>query len=73
METVRIDILNPKAKKILAELAELKLIKIQPEQEKDYVTLLNRLRKKEKPLSFGEITHEVEQVRDSREKYEGRS
>jgi hypothetical protein len=67
METLRIDIINPKAKRILKELAELNLINI---QEKDSIkslgSLLNKLRTKGKVISLEEITKEVEIVRSKR-------
>ncbi len=68
METVRIDILNPKAKNLLKDLADLNLIKINKEKKKsDFSTLLKKLRTKSKDeISLEEITNEVEQVRKSR-------
>ena len=68
METVRIDILNPKAKNLLKDLADLNLIKISKEKKKsDFSTLLKKLRTKSKDeISLEEITNEVEQVRKSR-------
>lgn len=66
METIRIDILNPKAKKLLKDLADLNLIKINKEKS-DFPALLKKLRTKSKDeLSLEEITNEVEQVRKSR-------
>tara|TARA_R110000868_G_C10704040_1_gene749371 strand:+ start:62 stop:277 length:216 start_codon:yes stop_codon:yes gene_type:complete len=68
METIRIDILNPKAKKLLKSLADLDLIKINKEKYKsEFSTLLKKLRAKTNDeLSLEEITKEVEQVRKSR-------
>lgn len=68
METIQIDILNPKAKKLLKDLADLNLIKINKgEKKSDFSTLLKKLRTKSKDeLSLEEITNEVEQVRKSR-------
>lgn len=70
METIQIDILNPKAKKLLKNLADLNLIKINNEKNKsDFPALLEKLRSKSKDeLSLEEITNEVEQVRKSRYK-----
>lgn len=67
METLRIDIVNPKAKKILKELAELNLISIRDKYpSKSFQKLLTKLRNKtEKPL-LSEITKEVEFVRAKR-------
>lgn len=68
METLRIDILNPKAKNILKDLADLNLIKINKEKKKsDFSVLLKKLRTKSKgEISLEEITKEVEEVRKSR-------
>ncbi|PKP24243.1 MAG: hypothetical protein CVU03_13190 [Bacteroidetes bacterium HGW-Bacteroidetes-2] len=68
METIRIDILNPKAKNILKELADLNLIKINKEKKKsDFSVLLKKLRTKSKgEISLEEVTKEVEEVRKSR-------
>lgn len=68
METVQIDILNPKAKKLLKDLADLNLIKINREKtETDFSAFLNKLRTESKnDLSLEEITDEVNRVRKSR-------
>jgi ppGpp synthetase/RelA/SpoT-type nucleotidyltranferase len=67
METLRIDIINPKAKKILKELAELNLINIQEKASiKSFESLLSKLRTKGKGISLEEITKEVEIVRSKR-------
>jgi hypothetical protein len=68
MESIRIDIINPKAKKLLNDLAELNLIKISKEKYKnEFSTLLKRLRAKSNDeISLDEITKEVELVRKSR-------
>ena len=68
METIRIDILNPKAKKLLKDLADLNLIKINKEKYKsEFTTLLKKIRAKSKDeITLDEITKEVEQVRKSR-------
>ena len=65
METVQIDILNPKAKKLLKDLADLNLIKINKEKKKsDFSVLFKELRTKSKDdISLGNITKVVEQVR----------
>ncbi|HLS29532.1 MAG TPA: hypothetical protein VK021_01605 [Flavobacteriaceae bacterium] len=71
METVQIDILNPKAKQLLKNLADLGLIKINKRKKTtDFTNLLKTLRNKsDDEISLDEITKEVEQVRSSR--YEG--
>ncbi len=67
METIRIDIIDPKAKKLLKDLAELKLIKIKKEVKSDFFDLLQKLRSKsDESIGFDEITKEVEGVRKSR-------
>ncbi|SKB53577.1 hypothetical protein SAMN05660776_1745 [Salegentibacter holothuriorum] len=67
METFQIDILNPKAKKLLKDLADLNLIKIKPSQKTDFSALLTKLRSKSiQKLSLEDITKEVEAVRKSR-------
>ena len=68
METIRIEIINPKAKKLLKDLADLNLIKINKEKyQSDFSYLINKLRAKSNDeISLKEITKEVEQVRKSR-------
>jgi len=68
METVRIDILNPKAKSLLKDLADLKLIRIKKEKAKsDFKELLERLRiNADDALIPEEIKEEVEAVRKAR-------
>jgi len=68
MESIRIDIINPKAKALLKDLADLDLIKIKKDiPKKNFQSLLNKLRKNhmEAP-SLEEITAEVEKVRKAR-------
>ncbi|MFW5851807.1 MAG: hypothetical protein ACOCWB_06265 [Bacteroidota bacterium] len=68
METFTIDILNPKAKKILKGLADLKLISIKKKEKKsDFIQMLSDLRKNvDSPPTLNDITTEVEFVRKSR-------
>ena len=67
METIRIDILNPKAKEILKNLADLNLIRINKDRKPNFSGLLKTLRaKSEDEISLDEITEEVEKVRKSR-------
>lgn len=67
MESLQIDILDPKAKKLLQDLADLDLIKIKSNKEPDFSELLAKLRSKTKEeISLEEITSEVESVRKSR-------
>jgi hypothetical protein len=67
MNTVRIDILNPKAAKLLKDLADLNLIAIQDDSKNGFGKVLKRLRSKAKSApSLAEITKEVELVRSKR-------
>lgn len=68
METIRIDILNPKAKALLNDLENLDLIRIREEKsDTSFSYLLKKLRSKAaKAPSLEEIAAEVESVRKSR-------
>lgn len=67
METLRIDIVNPKAKRIIKDLADLNLINIRDKNPmKAFEELLDKLRTKGKSISLDEITKEVELVRAKR-------
>ena len=68
MESIRIDIINPKAKALLKDLADLNLIKIKKDDpKKNFKSLLNKLRKNQMEApSMEEITAEVEKVRKAR-------
>ena len=68
METIRIDIINPKAKSILKDLADLDLIRIKKEKVKsEFKELLDRLSiDSDDTPSLDEITAEVEAVRKAR-------
>ena len=64
--TYQIDILNPKASKLLRDLADMNLISITEMQSSDpFLTVVKRLRKKASlnPPTLEEITKEVEAVR----------
>ena len=66
--TLQIDILNPKATKLLKDLAHLNLISIRDERESDFMKVVAKLRKKassEIP-TIEMITKEVELVRTKR-------
>jgi len=68
METLRIEILNPKAKKLINDLAELKLINIRKRSEKsEFIDILKKLRNNavDSP-TLEEIQKEVKAVRQSR-------
>jgi hypothetical protein len=66
--TLQIDILNPKATRLLKDLADLNLISIRNEQENDFMKVVARLRKKVSSDSptLEMITREVELVRAKR-------
>jgi hypothetical protein len=67
--TYQVDILNPKADKLLQDLADLKLISLSKEASNDpFLAVVKRLRKKAalKPPTLEEITKEVERVRSKR-------
>jgi hypothetical protein len=68
METMRIEIVNPKAKILLKDLAALNLIRIKKETIKsEFLMLLEKLRiNSEKAPTIDEITMEVEVVRKAR-------
>jgi hypothetical protein len=64
---MRIDILNPKAAKLLEDLAEMNLIAIQDTSKNGFAIILKKLRSKAKLApTLDEITSEVELVRSSR-------
>jgi len=66
MSTMQIEILNPKAAKLLKDLADLNLISITEESsENQFIKTLNSLRSKSAP-SLDDITKEVEAVRSKR-------
>jgi hypothetical protein len=69
METIQVDILNPKAKKLINDLADLDLISIQSASSQDFSDVLKRLRSHaDVPPGPEEINHEVEAVRSKRSK-----
>jgi len=68
MASMEIDILNPKAEKLLKNLADLKLISIKERKTDDFLKFVQILRQKAKdnPTTLEEITKEVESVRTKR-------
>jgi hypothetical protein len=67
MNTIRVDILNPKAARLLKDLADLNLIAIKDTSKNGFATVLKKLRSKSKSApSLDEITKEVELVRAKR-------
>ena len=68
METIRIEILNPKAKKLINDLADLKLINIKRSKVKsEFRDLLVEMRKNsDSAPSLEEIQKEVDKVREEK-------
>ena len=66
MATLSIEILNPKAKKLLKDLAELRLISISEKASDPFFNVIKKLRAKKAGVSLDEITKEVEAVRTKR-------
>ncbi len=69
METLRIEIINPKAKRLLKDLADLNLITINKSvnDTMEFKAVLSKLRSNAKTRpSLDEITREVEDVRAAR-------
>ncbi|SHF73551.1 hypothetical protein SAMN05443144_112110 [Fodinibius roseus] len=64
METIKVDILNPKVRKLLKDLADLDLIAIRKYDKSDFSEILKKLRAKSVTApSPDEIASEVEAVR----------
>lgn len=67
MDTLTIDILNPKAKKLLKDLEEQKLISIRKKANKPLADILGKLRSNEDSApSLDDIAKIVEEVRTER-------
>ena len=66
--TYQVDILNPKATKLLQNLADLDLISIKETKEDGFLKIIKKLRAiaSSNPPSLEEITKEVESVRAKR-------
>lgn len=65
MATMNIEIINPKAKKLLQDLADMKLISIN-EKANPFLGAVKKLRSQKAAISLEEITKEVEAVRSKR-------
>lgn len=65
MESLNIQILNPKAKKLLKDLADLKLISIKKDPKSEFKSLLRSLRTSDSP-ELDDIQNEVRAVRSSK-------
>ncbi|MFA7445811.1 MAG: hypothetical protein WCY89_07670 [Flavobacteriaceae bacterium] len=68
MDTIKIDVLNPKAINLLKNLADLGLISFKKEDsKKEFSDILKKMRSNHKQVpSLEEITQEVEKVRAKR-------
>jgi hypothetical protein len=67
MKTLNIEILNPKAQKLINDLADLQLIRINSnDAKKDLLKFLENKRKVKTDISSDEISKEVEIVRTKR-------
>lgn len=68
MDTIQIEILNPKAAQLLQMLADLKLISIREAKDDSFLKTVQKIRTKakKKPISLEEITNEVDLVRSER-------
>lgn len=68
MATYQVNVLNPKADKLLQDLADLDLISIQKSTEDEFLNTIDNLRKKaaSNPPTLKESTKEVELVRAMR-------
>ena len=66
MTTLQIDIIEPKAAKLLEDLAAMNLISIQVSNQDRLKKLLNMLREHSDDISMKDITKEVENVRAER-------
>ena len=66
MANLNIEILNPKAKKLLQDLAELRLISISEKTPSPFFKVIKKLRSKKAHISLVEITKEVEAARTKR-------
>ncbi|MEI6508359.1 MAG: hypothetical protein WCO54_07730 [Bacteroidota bacterium] len=66
--TYQVNILNPKATKLLQDLADLNLISLEQFGDDNFLKTVSRLRKKSSSASITlkEITKEVEAVRNKR-------
>ncbi|RYE35759.1 MAG: hypothetical protein EOP42_05810 [Sphingobacteriaceae bacterium] len=68
MQTIQVNVINPKAYKLLQDLAELDLISLGDVKENGFLKTVSELREKAAThsLSLDEITEEVESVRANR-------
>lgn len=63
---LNVEILNPKAKKLLFDLADMRLISISENKPNPFLDAVKKIRAKKTTISLAEITKEVEAVRTKR-------
>ena len=67
MDALKIEVLNPKALKLIKGMEDLKLIKVTAERKDDFQQYLKKMRSKSKSApNLKEITKVVDQVRSER-------
>lgn len=66
MAKLSVEILNSKAKKLLQDLAELRLIAISDKEPNPFFSVIEKLRSKNARLTLDEIKSEVDAVRAKR-------
>ena len=66
MATLNIEILNPKARKLLQDLADLRLISISESKVNPFLMAIKKIRSKKSNLTLEEVTKEVEIIRSKR-------
>ena len=66
MPTFNIEVLKPKAKKLLMDLAELRLISVSENISNPFLHAVKRIRSRKVSLTQDEISKEVESVRSKR-------
>lgn len=68
MVTYQVDILNPKAERLLKDLADMDLITLKQTNQDGFMQVVERLRSKaaDNPPTLEEITEEVETARKER-------
>lgn len=68
MNTLQIDIINPKANRLLEDLADLNLISIRKNSDDAFLKVIKRIRAKgvKSKISIAEIGNEIEFIREKR-------
>ncbi len=67
MESIRVNIRNPKARKLLEDMAEMDLISIKSreDQKKEFLDLVSKIRTRSNELTPEEIAKEVKAFRET--------